>query len=80
MREERQERQATIAALPIPLIPQLCPFDLDAEASGKQLIKDDQETLLAELIVRQRLEVLEPTFEEPTTRPRVDNQTGLRIL
>ena len=44
--------------------PQLCPFDLDVKTSGKQLIEDDQETLLAEPITRQRLDVPEE-IEKP---------------
>ena len=43
-REERQERQEPP--------PQMRPFDLDVETSGKQPIEGDQETLLAEPITR----------------------------
>ena len=48
-REERQERQEPP--------PQMRPFDLDVETSGKQSIEDDQETLLAEPITRRKLDV-----------------------
>ena len=41
-REEKQE----------PPPPQLRPFDLNAETSGKQPMEDDQKTLLAEPITR----------------------------
>ena len=64
MAEFREERQAVapIALVapvaPIaPPAPQYRPFDLDAETSGKQPIEDDQETLLAEPITRQRLDI-----------------------
>ena len=40
------------------------PFDLDAETSGKQPIEGDQETLLVEPIIRQRLDVPEE-MEKP---------------
>ena len=58
--------------LPVPPLPQFRPFDLDAETSGKQPIEDDQETLLAEPILKRRLETYGPTFEEPVARPRTD--------
>ena len=46
-REEKQE----------PPPPQLCSFDLDVETLGKQPIKGDQETLPAESLTRQSLDV-----------------------
>ena len=49
IREKKQE----------PPPPQLHSFDLDAETSKKQPIEGDQETLLAEPITRQRLDVPE---------------------
>ena len=58
-REEREERQATTAAPLVPLAPQFRSFDLDAETSGKWPIENDQETLIAEPITRQRLDILE---------------------
>ena len=45
---------------------------MDAETSGKQPIEDDQETLLAEPILRQKLETFGPTYEEPIARPRAE--------
>ena len=48
-REERQE-------LPVP---QTHPFDLEAEDSRSRQLEDDQETLLAELVARPRVDVLE---------------------
>ena len=53
-REEKQE----------PPPPQLHPFDLDAETLEKQPIENDQETLLAEPIIRQRLDIPEE-IEKP---------------
>ena len=61
MTEFKEERHAIAPAAPVaptaPPTPQYRPFDLDAETSGKQLIEDDQKTLLAEPITRQRLDV-----------------------
>ena len=48
-RKERQE-------LPIP---QTHPFDLEAEDSRRRQLEDDQKTLLAELVARPRVDVLE---------------------
>ena len=65
MAEFREERQTVAPIAPVApvaptalLAPQYRPFDLDAETSGKQPIEDDQETLLAEPITRQRLDIL----------------------
>ena len=59
MAELREERQAVAPIAPAaPPAPQYRPFDLDAETSRKQPIEDDQETLLAEPITRQRLDIL----------------------
>ena len=59
MAELRKERQAVPPAAPVAPTalpaPQYCPFDLDAETSGKRPMEDDQETLLAEPITQQRL-------------------------
>ena len=63
MAEFKEERQAvkiapvTLVAPTAPLAPQYCPFDLDAETSGKQPMEDDQGTLVAEPITRQRLDI-----------------------
>ena len=71
MAEFREERQAVASIAPAAPVtpialpaPQYRPFDLDAKTSGKQPIEDDQETLLAEPITRQRLDVLEE-IEKP---------------
>ena len=65
MTELRGERQAVAPIAPAaPVAPtappasQYRPFDLDAETLKKQPIEDDQETLLAEPITRQRLDFL----------------------
>ena len=55
--ERRQGRQE-------PLVPLACPLDLDAEDSRSQQLKDDQETLLAEPVIRQRVDVIE-NVEKP---------------
>ena len=61
LREERQVVAPIAPAAPVAPItlqtPQYRPFDLDAETSEKQPIEDDQETLLAKPITRQRLYV-----------------------
>ena len=48
------------------------PFDLDYDEITQRLVEDDQETMLAEPMVRHRLEVPVPTLEEPAIRPRVE--------
>ena len=62
MTESREERQVVTPIAPAapvaptaPPAPQCRSFDLDAETSGKQPMEDDQETLLAELITRQKV-------------------------
>ena len=64
MTESREERQVVTPIAPaapvaptVPPAPQYRPFDLDAETSRKQLMGDDQETLLAEPITRQSLDI-----------------------
>ena len=59
MAEFREERQAVALKAPpapvaptAPPAPQYRPFDLDAETLEKQLMEDDQETLIAEPITR----------------------------
>ena len=71
MAEFMKERQPVASIVPAPPVaptappaPQYCPFDLNAETSGKRPIEGDQETLLAEPITRQRLDVLEE-IEKP---------------
>ena len=55
MAEFREERQAVAPITPP--APQYRPFDLDAKTSRKQPMEGDQETLLAEPITRQRLDI-----------------------
>ena len=61
MAELREERQSVALIAPValvaPIAPQYRPFDLDAETSEKQLIEDDQETLLAKPITQQMLDI-----------------------
>ena len=61
--QERQEQ---------PPAPPLRPFDLDYDEIRQRLVEDDQETMLAEPMVRQRLEVPAPILEESAIRPRVE--------
>ena len=75
--EERWERQEQPPAPPRerqeqPLAPPLRPFDLNVDKIRQRPLEDDQETILAELTVRQRLEVPKPAFEEPAIRPIAD--------
>ena len=67
LREERQERWERQEQ---PLAPPLRPFDLDADEMRQRLLEDDQEMILAEPAVRQRLKVPLPTLEETVIRPR----------
>ena len=55
-----------------PPVPPMQPFDLDYEEIRQRPVEDDQETLLAEPMVRRRLEVPAPTLEESAIRPRVE--------
>ena len=54
-----------------PPAPPMQPFDLDYDEIRQRLVEDDRETMLAESMVRKRLEVPVPMLEEPTIRPRV---------
>ena len=55
-----------------PPAPLLRPFDLDYDEIKQRPIEDDQETMLAEPMVRKRLEVPAPILEESAIRPRVE--------
>ena len=69
LREERQERRERQEQPPAP---SLRPFNLDADKMRQRPLEDDQEMILAETTVRQRLEVPKPAFEESAIRPRAD--------
>ena len=76
-REERAGKQEQPPAPPQerqeqPPAPPLRPFDLDYDEIRQRPIEDNQETMLAEPMVRQRLEVPAPMLEEPINRPRVE--------
>ena len=60
---ERQEQ---------PPAPLMQPFDLDYDEIRQIPMEDDQETLLAEPMVRRRLEVPAPILEKSAIRPRVE--------
>ena len=55
-----------------PPAPPMQPFDLDYDEVRQKPVEDDQETLLAEPMVRRRLEVPAPILEESAIRPRVE--------
>ena len=48
------------------------PFDLDYDEIRQRPVEDDQKTLLAEPMVRRRLEIPAPILEESAIRPRVE--------
>ena len=80
LRKEREERGERLELSPAPPqerreqppAPPLRPFDLDYDEIRQRQLEDDQETMLAEPMVRQRLEVPVPTLEEPVNRPRAE--------
>ena len=78
-REEREERQAATVALPVPPAPPFRPFDIVVETSGKQLIEDDQETLLAEPITRQRLDILKEIEKLDWAKDLIKTMTQMHI-
>ena len=59
--------------------PLLHSFDLDTETSRKQPIEDDQETLLAEPITRQRLDVPKEVEKPDWTKDLVKTMAQMQI-
>ena len=79
-KEEKQERQEQLriereiraGKQEQPPAPPIQPFDLDYDEIRQIPIEDDQETLLAEPMVLQRLEVPAPMLDESMVRPRIE--------
>ena len=69
LRIEREERKGKQEE---PMAPPQRPFDLDYDEIRQKSVEDNQEALLTEPMVRQRIEVPAPMLNESMVRPKAE--------
>lgn len=80
MVEMSSVRQEPLAPPPVPApIPPPQPFDINAEDLGRQQLDDDQETVLAEPVIRQKVDVPESKEKPEWAKDLVKSMAQMQL-